>query len=67
MLELYKKGTADIKKKKDRTKEEMEIEKQREELTFHPKIKIEQKIPETKFTNDIYKEKEYKDILLFNY
>ena len=62
MIELYEKGTADIKKKKNRTKDEMEIERQRKELTFHPNIKREEKIPETKFTNDIYKEKEYKDL-----
>ena len=60
MVELYEKGTADIKKKKDRTKDEIEIEKQRKDLTFHPNIKVEEKIIETKFTNDIYKEKEYK-------
>ena len=62
MVELYEKGTADIKKKKNRTKDEMEIERQRKELTFHPNIKIDAKIPETKFTNDIYKEKEYRDL-----
>ena len=60
MVELYEKGTADIKKKKDRTKDEIEIERQRKDLTFHPNIKVEEKIIETKFTNDIYKEKEYK-------
>ena len=62
MIELYEKGTADIKKKKDRTKEEMEVEKQMNECTFHPNIKYDLKIPEAKFSNDIYKEKEYKDL-----
>ena len=62
MVELYEKGTADIKKKKDKTIEEMEVEQQIKECTFHPNIKIEGKIPETKFKNDIYKEKEYKDL-----
>ena len=63
MIELYEKGTADIKRKKNKTKEEMEVESQIKECTFHPKInKDEEKIPETKFSNDIYKEKEYKDL-----
>ena len=63
MIELYEKGTADIKKKKNKTKEEMEVESQIKECTFHPKInKDEEKMPETKFSNDIYKEKEYKDL-----
>jgi len=62
MIELYEKGTADIKKKKDRTKEEIEVEKHKKECTFHPNIKNDLKIPETKFSNDIYKEKEYKDL-----
>ena len=62
MLELYEKGTADIKKKKDRKKEEIEVEKQIKECTFHPNIKRQQIVPETKFHNDIYQEKEYKDL-----
>ena len=62
MIELYEKGTADIKKKKNKTKEEIEVEKQMEECTFHPNIKNEVKIIETKFTNDIHKEKEYKNL-----
>ena len=61
MVELYEKGTADIKKKKNKTKDEMEVEAQYKECTFHPK-KIKGKIPETKFSNDIYKEKEYKKL-----
>ena len=61
MVELYEKGTADQKKRKDRTKDEMEVEAQKIFCTFQPK-KVTQKIPETKFTNDIYKEKEYKKL-----
>ena len=62
MVELYEKGTEDIKRRKNRTKEEMEIENQFKELTFHPKIKKEEKNIETRFSNDIYNEKEYKDL-----
>ena len=62
MVELYEKGTADIKNKKDRTTEEIEVEKHKKECTFHPNLKNEIKVPETRFTNDIYKEKEYKDL-----
>ena len=62
MVELYEKGIADIKKKKNRTKEEMEVEKQIKELTFHPRTKKEEVNIETKFSNDIYNEKEYKDL-----
>ena len=61
MEELYEKGTADIKKRKNKTKEQMEVEAQYKECTFQPK-KIKEKIPETKFSNDIYKEKEYKKL-----
>jgi hypothetical protein len=61
MVELYEKGTADIKKRKNKTKDEMEVEAQIKYCTFQPK-KITQKIPETKFSNDIYKEKEYKKL-----
>ena len=39
----------------------MEVEAQKIFCTFQPK-KVTQKIPETKFTNDIYKEKEYKKL-----
>ena len=62
--ELYKKGTEILKSKKNRTTEEIEAEKQRNECTFHPDISIsvEKKIIETKFNNDIYNEKEYKDL-----
>ena len=62
MVELYEKGIADIKKKKNRTKEEMELEKQIKELTFHPRTKKEEVNIETRFSNDIYNEKEYKDL-----
>ena len=61
MIELYEKGTADIKKRKNKTIEQMEVEAQIKELTFKPK-KISEKIPETKFSNDIHKEKEYKNL-----
>ena len=61
MVELYEKGTADIKKRKNKTKDEMEVEAQIKYCTFQPK-KVTQKIPETKFSNDIYKEKEYKKL-----
>ena len=61
MVEMYEKGTADIKKRKNRTKDEMEVEAQIKECTFQPK-KIKGKIPETKFSNDIYKEKQYKQL-----
>ena len=62
MIELYEKGTADIKKKKDKTSEEIELERQIKECTFHPKIKIEEKMVETKFINDIHGEKEYRNL-----
>ena len=62
MVELYEKGTADIKKKKNRTKEEMEVESQIKECTFHPNTKKDEKNIETRFSNDIYREKEYKDL-----
>ena len=61
MVEMYEKGTADIKKRKNRTKDEMEVEAQIKECTFQPK-KVKGKIPETKFYNDIYKEKQYKQL-----
>ena len=61
MVEMYEKGTADIKKRKNRTKDEMEVEAQIKECTFQPK-KMKVKIPETKFSNDIYKEKQYKQL-----
>ena len=60
MVELYEKGTADIKKKKDKTIEEMEVEQQIKECTFHPNIKIK-KIQIKKI---ITKKKEIKLLLL---
>ena len=61
MIELYEKGTADIKKRKNKTREEMEVESQIKECTFQPK-KISEVIPEDKYKNDIYKEKQYKKL-----
>ena len=61
MVELYEKGTADIKKRKNKTREEMEVESQIKECTFQPK-KITEVIPEDKYKNDIYKEKQYKKL-----
>ena len=60
--ELYEKGKQKIKSKRDKPKEEIEIEEQGNECTFQPDIYTlnQQKIPETKFSNDIYNEKEYK-------
>ena len=57
--ELYEKGKIILKSKKDRTKEEIELEKQKNELTFQPSL-TKESIPITYFTNDIYNEKEYK-------
>ena len=60
--ELYEKGKQKIKSKRDKPKEEIELEEQGNECTFQPDIYTlnQQKIPETKFSNDIYNEKEYK-------
>ena len=60
--ELYEEGKNKMKSKRNRPKEEIEIEEQGNECTFTPDIYslTQQKIPETKFTNDIYNEKEYK-------
>ena len=60
--ELYEEGKEKMKSKRDRPKEEIEIEEQGNECTFQPDIYSlsQQKIPEYKFTNDIYNEKEYK-------
>ena len=59
---LYEEGKQKIQLKRDRSKEEIEIEEQKNECTFQPDIYslTQQKIPETRFTNDIYNEKEYK-------
>ena len=60
--ELYEKGKQKLKLKRDKPKEEIEIEEQGNECTFQPDIYTlsQHKIPETKFSNDIYNEKEYK-------
>ena len=60
--ELYEEGKQKIQLKRDRSKEEIEIEEQGNECTFQPDIYSlsQQKIPETRFSNDIYNEKEYK-------
>ena len=60
--EFYEKGKQKIKSKRDKAKEEIEIEEQGNECTFQPDIYSlnQQKMPETKFSNDIYNEKEYK-------
>ena len=60
--ELYEKGKQIVQSKRDRTKEEIDIEEQGDECTFQPDIYSlpQEKIPDTKFTNDIYNEKEYK-------
>ena len=60
--ELYQQGKEKQKSKRNRPKEEIEIEEQGKECTFQPDIYSlsQQKIPETKFSNDIYNEKEYK-------
>lgn len=57
--ELYEKGKIILQSKKDRTKEEIELEKQKNELTFQPSL-AKESIPVTNFENDIYNEKEYK-------
>jgi len=50
-----------IKSKKDKSKEQVELEEQKSEFTFQPKIEnLDPKsIPKTNFNNDIYNEKEY--------
>jgi len=60
--ELYEKGKKIIQSKKDKTKEEIELEEQINECTFQPQLYslTQEQIPETKFSNDIYNEKEYK-------
>ena len=60
--ELYEIGKNKIQAKKNKSREEIELERQRNECTFQPNINNLniQKIPKTNFTNDIYNEKEYK-------
>ena len=60
--ELYEKGKQLLQSRRDRTREEIDIEEQGDECTFQPDIYSlpQEKIPDTNFTNDIYNEKEYK-------
>ena len=60
--QLYEHGKKFIQSKKEKSREEIELDRQKNECTFQPNIKNlnSQKIPLTKFTNDIYNEKEYK-------
>ena len=59
--ELYEKGKNKLKNKIYKTREEIELEEQKNECTFQPNIKglDPKKIPKTNFNNDIYNEKEY--------
>ena len=58
--ELYQMGKEKQRLKRNRSKETIEIQEHNNEYTFHPNIyHLTEKIPETKFTNDIYNEKEY--------
>ena len=61
---IYQKGKEKLRDKKNRTKEEIEAESQKEECTFKPNTKQMnyKDIPVTHFTNDIYNEKEYQDL-----
>ena len=60
--ELYEEGMQKLKLKKDKSKEQIALEEQKQDLTFQPNIKNldPKKIPRTSFDNDIYNEKEYK-------
>ena len=62
--ELYEQGKKSLQSKKDKPKEEIELEQQRKECTFQPNIKnIDiKKVQKTNFNNDIYNEKEYKNL-----
>ena len=62
--ELYEDGKQKLKSKKDKTKEEIELEEQKLEFTFKPNIKNldPKKIPKTNFINDIYNETEYQTL-----
>ena len=62
--ELYEQGKKILQSKKDKPKEEIELEQQRKECTFQPSIKNNdiKKVPKTNFKNDIYNEKEYKNL-----
>ena len=60
--ELYEDGKNRLKNKISKTREEIELEEQKNECTFQPNVKglDPKKIPKTNFNNDIYNEKEYK-------
>ena len=60
--ELFHKGSEKEKNRKNKTKEEIELEKYGSECTFKPNINYDtkEKIPETHFNNDIYGEKSYR-------
>jgi hypothetical protein len=60
--ELYEEGKNRLKNKISKTREEIELEEQKNECTFQPNVKglDPKKIPKTNFNNDIYNEKEYK-------
>jgi hypothetical protein len=60
--ELYEDGMKKLKLKRDKSQDQIDIEEQKEDLTFQPNIKHldPKKIPRTSFDNDIYNEKEYK-------
>ena len=60
--ELYEQGKRILQSKKNKPKEEIELEQQRKECTFQPNIKnIDfKKVSKYNFNNDIYNEKEYK-------
>ena len=60
--ELYEDGKQKLRFKKDKTKEEIDLESQKNEFTFLPDItELDiRKVPKTNFKNDIYHEKEYK-------
>ena len=62
--ELYEQGKKILQSKKDKPKEEIELEQQRKECTFQPSIKniSIKKVPKSNFSNDIYNEKEYKNL-----
>ena len=62
--ELYEQGKKILQSKKDKPKEEIELEQQRKECTFQPSIKniSIKKVPKLNFSNDIYNEKEYKNL-----
>ena len=60
--ELYEEGKNRLKNKITKTREEIELEEQKNECTFQPNIKglNPKKMSKTNFNNDIYNEKEYK-------